>query len=574
MLKLSGNSINNGVFIGRALHLIIPEHKVENYSITAAEVEGEIKKFEVAIAFVDAEIGAELMHSTLSSRDLEIIASHRDILHDPEIHNLVISAIRDRLQHAGMAVQTSFKNIVEQFESMSVETFALRAADYRDIGTRLLNSISGIDSVLPESLDSDQIPILSEMTPSLVSKLAVAGIKAYLCAKGSYNSHSSILSRALGLVAIANLPALMEQVNNDDLLVLDGDEGRLVIDPDEETLEFYAQKIQVEELLRQKLEKLKATASQTANGERVNLNANLGLPEELDVISNLSCDGIGLFRTEFLYIAKQNLPSEDEQFEIYRQIAEKMAPTPVTIRTFDLGGDKLAPFGLGEPEENPYLGNRGIRFSLLHHEIFHTQLRAMLRASAFGKLKILFPMIIDAEDFSEAKHVFNHCQEELYSQGIAFDSSIPLGAMVEIPSAALGAESLAQEADFLSIGTNDLVQYTLAVDRNNENVSRYYIQHHPTVLKLIRITAQAAKRQGIPLSVCGEMASSPQYVPLLIGMGIRDLSINPAAFFTVKAIIRNCDANLEKLVADFDFNTSVREVEQLLYIALKPYYQI
>jgi phosphotransferase system enzyme I (PtsI) len=574
MLKLSGNSINNGVFIGRALHLIIPEHKVENYSITAAEVEGEIKKFEVAIAFVDAEIGAELMHSTLSSRDLEIIASHRDILHDPEIHNLVISAIRDRLQHAGMAVQTSFKNIVEQFESMSVETFALRAADYRDIGTRLLNSISGIDSVLPESLDSDQIPILSEMTPSLVSKLAVAGIKAYLCAKGSYNSHSSILSRALGLVAIANLPALMEQVNNDDLLVLDGDEGKLVIDPDEETLEFYAQKIQVEELLRQKLEKLKASASQNAEGERIELYANLGLPEELDAIANLGCDGIGLFRTEFLYIARQNLPSEDEQFEIYRQIAERMAPTPVTIRTFDLGGDKLAPFGLGEPEENPYLGNRGIRFSLLHHEIFHTQLRAILRASAFGKLKILFPMIIDAEDFSEAKHVFNHCQEELYSQGIAFDSSIPLGAMVEIPSAALGAESLAQEADFLSIGTNDLVQYTLAVDRNNENVSRYYIQHHPTVLKLIRITAQAAKRQGIPLSVCGEMASSPQYVPLLIGMGIRDLSINPAAFFTVKAIIRNCDANLEKLVADFDFNTSVREVEQLLYIALKPYYQI
>ncbi len=200
--------------------------------------------------------------------------------------------------------------------------------------------------------------------------------------------------------------------------------------------------------------------------------------------------------------------------------------------------------------------------------------RSILRASAFGKLKILFPMIIDAEDFSEARHIFNHCQEELYSQGIAFDSSIPLGAMVEIPSAAIGTDTLAQEADFLSIGTNDLVQYTLAVDRNNENVSRYYIQHHPSVLKLIRMSVQAAQRQKVPLSVCGEMASNPLYVPLLIGLGIRELSINPTAFFTVKAIIRNCDAKLERIISDFDFNTSVREVEQLIYTHLKPYYQI
>lgn len=574
MNKLSGNSINNGLFIGRARRLIIPEHQVEHYSISQDDIETEFLRYQTAIEAVDKDISAELQHSTLNSKDAEIMASHRDILHDPEIHNLVRSAISQKLHNAGLAVQESFKAIAAQFEAMSVETFALKAADYRDIGTRLLNALSGVSALLPDDWDADQIPILHDMTPSLVNKLAHAKIGAYLCQKGSYNSHASILTRALGLVAIANLPNLPDNVKDDDLLVVDGDEGKLVINPDEETLEFYAQKVQVEELLRQKLEKLKASASQTAGGTRIELCANLGLPEELDSIANLACDGIGLFRTEFLYISRQNLPSEEEQFEIYRQIAERMAPAPVTIRTFDLGGDKLAPFGLGEPEENPYLGNRGIRFSLLHHEIFHTQLRAILRASAFGKLKILFPMIIDAEDFSEARHIFNHCQEELYSQGIAFDSSIPLGAMVEIPSAAIGTDTLAQEADFLSIGTNDLVQYTLAVDRNNENVSRYYIQHHPSVLKLIRMSVQAAQRQKVPLSVCGEMASNPLYVPLLIGLGIRELSINPTAFFTVKAIIRNCDAKLERIISDFDFNTSVREVEQLIYTHLKPYYQI
>lgn len=574
MQKIMGNSINNGLFIGRALHISLPVQKVERYAITAPEITNELKRYEDASSVVETEIKAELAHTTLNPRDAEIIASHLDILHDPEIRSLVRSAIRDRLQHAGMAVQDSFKAIVEQFEAMSVETFALKAADYRDIGTRLLNALSGISTVLPDGLEADQIPVFTEMTPSLVSKLAKVGIGAYLCAKGSYNSHSSILSRALGLVAIANLPSLSECVKDDDLLVVDGDEGKLVIDPDEETLEFYAQKIQVEELLRQKLEKLKASASQTAEGEKIELYANLGLPEELDSIVNLGCDGIGLFRTEFLYIARQNLPSEDEQFEIYRQIAERMAPTPVTIRTFDLGGDKLAPFGLGEPEENPYLGNRGIRFSLLHHDIFHIQLRAILRASAFGNIKILFPMIIDAEDFIEAKHIFNHCQEELYSQGIAFDSSIALGAMVEIPSAALGADALAQEVDFLSIGTNDLVQYTLAVDRNNENVSRYYIQHHPAVLNLIKLTVQGAAKHGIPLSVCGEMASNPIYVPLLIGLGITELSINPASFFSVKAVIRNCDSRLKTRVEDFGLNHSVREMEQFIYEELKPYHEI
>ncbi|MDD4310295.1 MAG: phosphoenolpyruvate--protein phosphotransferase [Candidatus Cloacimonetes bacterium] len=571
MLRLSGNSINNGIFIGRALHIAVQAHAADTHCISEGEIPAELKRFHEAINSVDADISLDLKNSKLGNNDLDILASHRDILHDPELTKMVETSIKEQLHHAGLAVQESFKKIVSQFEAMSVESFALRAADYSDVGTRLMNALSGVSGTLPDNLESDHIPIVSEMSPSLVSKLAHASIGAYLCARGSYNSHASILSRALGLVAIANIPGLQEKLKDDDLLIIDGDEGKLVINPDEETLEFYAQKVQVVELLHQKLEKLKASASQTADGKEITLYANIGLPEEMAVIENLGCDGIGLFRTEFLFISRQNLPSEEEQFEIYRQLAERMAPTPVTIRTFDLGCDKLSPFGLEVPEENPYLGNRGIRFSLANHEMFYTQLKAILRASAFGNIRIMFPMILDAEDFAEAKHVFNHCQEQLYSQGVAFDSSIKLGAMIEIPSAALEADSLAMACDFLSIGTNDLVQYTLAVDRNNENVSRYYIQHHPAVLSLIRSTILSAAKYNTPLSVCGEMASNPTYIPLLIGMGIKELSINPAGYFAAKAIVQKCDRQLFQLISRFNFSVSVREVEQLIYRDLKHY---
>lgn len=574
MQRLMGNSINNGLFIGRALHIKPEEHIIDKYSICEEDVDKEIGRFHDAVAIVDTEITHDISSSNLNPRDREIIASHRDILHDPEIENMVTSAIKNKLHHTCLAVQDSFTSIVEQFEAMSVESFALRAADYRDVGTRLLNALNGITGTLPHDMESDHIPIFNEITPSMVSRLASAGLKAYLCAKGSYNSHASILTRALNLVAIANIPLLISSLQDDDLLIVDGDEGKLVINPDEETLDYYAQKVQVEELLRQKLAELKASVSQTADGEPISLYANIGVPEELEGISNLGCDGIGLFRTEFLYISRQSLPSEDEQYDIYRQMAERMAPTPVTIRTFDLGGDKLAPFGLGAAEENPYLGNRGIRFSLAHHEVFRTQLRAILRASAFGKIKVMFPMIIDVEDFLEAKHVFNHCQEELYSEGLAFDSSIELGAMIEIPSAALGADALAKECDFLSLGTNDLAQYTLAVDRNNDNVSRYYIQHHPAVLSLIRQSVLSAAKYKIPISVCGEMASTPHYIPLLLGLGVQEFSISPNNYYMVKAIVKKCDSKLSQIISRFDLSCSVPEIENLIFKELKHYYQL
>lgn len=572
MQKLTGTALNSGIFIGRAIHISLPEPEIETGKIKPEDVSREINRLQNSLIAVEEEINQELHSSKLPPNEAEIISAQREILYDPEIYKQLLSAIQNKLHFATQAVADCFTNIINHFDTLKVETFAVRAADYRDVQMRLLNALSGVKNTLQHRLEKDQIPVLKEIVPSLVSKLAQQGIRAYLVAKGSYNSHSSILSRALGLVAIANIPDLLETVKDDDLIIVDGYSGSLFINPDKATLDLYKQKTERERIKQEKLRQLQLSDSKTATGIKIKLLTNIGVLDELEIIKDLSCEGIGLFRTEFLYLGKQNLPSEEEQFTVYKELAEKMNPMPVTIRTFDLGGDKLAPLSSEKQEENPYLGNRGIRFSLSRPDIFSPQVRAILRASVFGKVQIMFPMIIDAEDFRKAKKFVQNCQQELSVQGIAFSQEIPLGAMIEIPSAALCSEELARECDFLSIGTNDLVQYTLAADRNNENVTSYYIQHHPSVLGLIKQTVKSAKKYQTPLSVCGEMASHPQYIPLLIGMGITELSVNPGSFWIAKSIVQKCDDRLFALTENLDFVTPIYIVEHLINIDLKSYY--
>ena len=572
MQKLSGTPLNSGIFIGRAIHISLPEPEIETGKIKPEDVSREINRLENSLIAVEEEINQELHSSKLPPNEAEIISAQREILYDPEIYKQLLSAIQNKLHFATQAVADCFTNIINHFDTLKVETFAVRAADYRDVQMRLLNALSGVKNTLQHRLEKDQIPVLKEIVPSLVSKLAQQGIMAYIVAKGSYNSHSSILSRALGLVAIANIPDLLETVKDDDLIIVDGYSGSLFINPDKATLDLYKQKTERERIKQEKLRQLQLSDSKTATGIKIKLLTNIGVLDELEIIKDLSCEGVGLFRTEFLYLGKQNLPSEEEQFTVYKELAEKMNPMPVTIRTFDLGGDKLAPLSSEKQEENPYLGNRGIRFSLSRPDIFSPQVRAILRASVFGKVQIMFPMIIDAEDFRKAKKFVQNCQQELSVQGIAFSQEIPLGAMIEIPSAALCSEELARECDFLSIGTNDLVQYTLAADRNNESVTSYYIQHHPSVLGLIKQTVKSAKKYQTPLSVCGEMASHPQYIPLLIGMGITELSVNPGSFWIAKSIVQKCDDRLFALTENLDFVTPIYIVEHLINIDLKSYY--
>ncbi len=572
MLEQCAVTINAGIFIGKVKKLYPRKYSIAQKYVTSKAVATEIYRLEEAISRAERDISAFLSNTNLAEKDKDIIKTHLLILRDPEIIATVTNRITDDLYTAIHAVNHTFNTIVEQFQQMENEFFAQRVGDYKDVANRIMSSLSEEDNEdFPHPEPSDVI-LMPEITPSRVTAMAKHGIKAYCTEKGSYNSHSSILTRALDLIALTSIPDLMKNTKDGQAIILDGLSNKVLIDPDQETLRVYRDLQDKYKTKLTALKQLQDKAAITLDGRSIKISLNLELPQEVDAISSLNSDGIGLFRTEFLYLSRNELPSEDEQTRVYSGILKKMAPTPVTFRTFDLGGDKLSHLLHFNKEDNPYLGSRGLRFSLQQKELFKTQIRAILRASVHGQSKIMFPMVIDVEDFLAAKAIFEQCCLDLTREGTPYASKIELGVMIEIPSAALCSSQLAAEADFFSIGTNDLVQYTLAVDRNNQAVASYYIQHHPAVLSLIRLTVQNAQKAGIPVSVCGEMASINEYIPLLIGMGISDLSVNPNHYLQTKSIVLKCDQALLDKVGQDQHYRSVHTLETLIYKDLKPYY--
>lgn len=573
MISLKGLVANPGLFIGKTKTIKERLAEPQRKTITPAEIDGELSKFSSAQTQSLSEIEQSLETHDLGDDDRSIIEMHLMIVNDPDITAGIGQLIRDERLSAEYAVHTFFQNIIMRFERMENDFYAQRLADYKDVAQRLVSRITGEDPWGGLNISHDAIIIIPEMTPSHVTALARLGIKAYCSEKGSYNSHSSILSRALNLTALFNVQELSKYVPDGRTAILDGIDGRLIIDPDDETLQQYNQLIDKYQADFTHLDKIGNTPAETKNGIRIKLSANLELPQELDILLKNNPDGIGLFRSEFLYLSRNSLPTEKEQTEIYRKVLHAFADQTVTIRTFDLGGDKLTHLIPSSTDENPYLGCRGIRFSFEQVHLFKTQIRAILRASISGNARIMFPMVIDLHDFDRARQIVRQCMDELDREGIPFDRSIPLGVMIEIPSAALCADHLARHCDFFSIGTNDLVQYTLAVDRNNEKLDNYYVQHHPAVLNLIRMTVHSARTAGIPVSICGEMASISEYVPLLIGLGVTDLSVNPNRIPTIKSIISKCDAKLMDTIAAIPRFETVKQTEKLIYTTLKRYYE-
>lgn len=570
---LFGKRIADGVAVGLARYIEPTILSVPTHSLLEEEVEADIHALDSAIKAVENELNILLEPNIVNQSEREILDTHIQILQDPELYQYMADAIKEKLFPAAKAVNEVYTYAIKVFENIENELFRQRAADYKDVRNKLISKILNDQSDRFADVCEDNIPILKELDPSQASLLHRKRVRAIIVDSCSPTSHAAIICRALGIGLVSAVENLRSFVQNGMCLIVDAEAAKVVVDPGNEMLEYYAQRLQVEEMIRQKQAARKKSPSQTQDGRRILLKTNLGLSEELDNIAALGSDGIGLYRTEYLFISQDALPDEDSQFEDYRRVLEKMAPNPVTIRTFDLGGDKLSHLISSFHEANPYLGNRGIRFSLSHPELFKTQLRAILRASAFGKVQIMFPMVIDTQDFLEAKRLINICKDELYAEGHSYDPDIPLGCMIEIPSAALCSDALAKECDFLSIGTNDLVQYTLAVDRNGESVARYYIVHHPAVLKLIALTLRNAAKHQTPVSVCGEMASIKEYVPLLIGMGITELSVNHASYFQVKSIIMACDSHLFATVRHFEWDVPLMKVEELIYQTLKPYYE-
>ncbi len=572
MKTLPGTIIQPGLFIGSARIIIAKSYQIPRLQIDSAEIEAELESLQTAIGKAENDLVRLLEQEAVAGQDRQILQTHLMILKDPEIMDQVQNAIRSKLHSAAHAVKTSFESIIRQFQELENDFFAQRASDYQDVSHRLLTAILGETEEDISDWQPEQIAILRDITPSQVTGFSRIGVKAYCTEHGSYTSHASILSRAMGITALTALPDISREIATGTTLIVDAMDGTLIIDPDPATLAHYEQHLAK---YRQDLLALRETGSKpavTLSGRQIKLRLNLELASEIPRIKELGARGVGLFRTEFLYLGKDRLPPEEEQYQVYREIAEQAAPHSVTIRTFDLGGDKLSHLIPSPAEENPYLGCRGIRFSLAHEEIFKTQVRAILRAGTQGKVKLMFPMVMDVLDFLKAREVVRICQTELETEGISIAKHIPLGVMIEVPSAALCAAELARVCDFFSIGTNDLVQYTLAADRNNDGLSPYYLSHHPAVLQLIRLSLKAARKYKKPVSVCGEMASIAEYIPLLVGMGINELSVNPGQYYTTKAIIRRCDDQLESLVKNLDFSGSLSEVESLIYQKLKPYY--
>lgn len=543
-------------------------------SINKTQVETELSNLKQGILQLEEDIKVFLHDPEVSQLDKDILSTHLMIVTDIEIAQILEKAVSDELLSAPQAISDSFNKIISNFEKMDNSYFAQRADDYKDVAHRLMISVLGDREQEQLKFYPSDIVFVKEITPSLVSILSKAGVKAYCTEHGSHTSHSSILTRALDFTALVAKVSFISELKDGETAILDALNEKIVVNPDKHQLESY-QQILLE--LKEKEIRLKQELSKpavTKNNVKISIKANIEYPAELSNVLNNYCDGIGLFRTEFIYMNRNSLPDEEEQTRVYENLLTKLNNLPVVIRTFDLGGDKLTYLQQFSREENPYLGCRGIRFSLEQDAMFKTQVRAVLRASLKGNALLMFPMIISTEDFKAARQIVTNCMAELDEENIPYNKNLPIGAMIETPSAALCAEQLAAVCDFFSLGTNDLVQYTLAVDRNNDKVAPFYVQHHPAVLTLIRKTIFAAKNAGIPVSICGEMASELKYVPLLVGLGIQELSINPAQAAEVKAVIRNCDEHLFELVTSFDFNTDIAAVEQLIKHILKPYYTL
>jgi phosphoenolpyruvate-protein phosphotransferase (PTS system enzyme I) len=574
MLSLNGVIIQGGLQIGKARKISPHTWDIKKKRITQHEIGSELQNLQNAIVAVEQDIERHLKELQGNEEDKDILRTHLLILQDPMILPRITEAIGSNLLSAAQAVLDVFREVVAGFNNLDSSFFAQRSADYRDVQQRLLAELTGLHQDDLENWQPDQIAVLNDITPSQVSGFARHHIPGYCAEQGSFTSHASILTRSLHITAVTAAPSLFSSVNDGDSLILDAIGGHIIVNPDPGTIQLYEQlneKYAEQETLANQDRDL---PTQTKDGKRIKLRCNLDLISEVDQPSLVGADGIGLYRTEFLYLGKKELPSEELQYSIYREAAEKVAPQSVTIRSFDLGGDKLSHLIPSPVEENPYLGSRGIRFSLAHPDIFRTQIRAVLRASHYGRIKLMFPMVADLRDFQKAKEVVESCEEELKKENIPYADNLPLGVMIEVPSAALQAEELARACDFLSIGTNDLVQYTLAADRNNSALSDYYTTHHPAVLNLLNLTLHAGEKYGKPVSVCGEMASQAEYLPLLIGMGFTELSIGASSFHRCKSIIRRCDAHLRELVSQIEPSQGLTAIEHLIFEKLKPYYEI
>lgn len=547
---LKGIGASDGIAISKAYSLVEPDLNFTETSIDGSASADEVQKFKNGLHETKVEVTKIRNHAeeTVGPEHAAIFEAHLMVLDDPEFIGPIEGKITGGLS-APQALVEVRDQYLKTFEEMDNEYMKERATDIKDVSKRLLAHLLGRALPDPASIDEEVIIIADDLTPSDTAQLDKRFVKGFVTNAGGRTSHSAIMARSLEIPAVVGTKEVTASVNDGDIVIVDGTAGDVIAGADEKEIKAYELKTDELKRERETLLELKDDDTKTQDGITVELGANIGTPDDVEGVLDNGAEGIGLFRTEFLYMGRDKLPTEDEQYEAYKTVLEKMDDKPVIVRTIDIGGDKEVP-ALDMPKElNPFLGYRAIRMALGNKELFRTQLRALLRASVHGNLKIMFPMIATIQEFEEAKALLIECRDELKADKVDVRDDIETGIMVEIPSAAILADEFAKVVDFFSIGTNDLIQYTFAADRMNENVSYLYQPYHPALLRLIDNVVKAAHREDKWVGMCGEMAGDSTAMPLLIGLGIDELSMSAGSVLKARSQIKNLKkTDMEHLV--------------------------
>ncbi|MBN4062702.1 MAG: phosphoenolpyruvate--protein phosphotransferase [Alkaliphilus sp.] len=536
-----GIAASPGIAIGKVLLLEEQIIKITLTKIDNNQIQEELVKFEQAVQKTKKELLqiSEQVCKKMGMEKAEIFIAHSMMAEDLLLKEKVEKKISDEFLSADNAVNQAIQEITKLFSAMKDEYMSERAIDFKDVGIRLLNNILKIPAQDLNEITDEVILVSKDLTPSATAQINKQKVLGFATDMGGKTSHTAIMARTLEIPAVTGLIDLSREIKNDDTIIVDGINGLVIINPDKKTLQDY--KSDRNKYLNEvsQLKELKNLPAETKDGFRIELAANIGTPQDVVGALGNGAEGIGLYRTEFLYMDRDSMPNEDEQFEAYKQVVEKMDGKPTIIRTLDIGGDKKLSYLKLDEEMNPFLGVRAIRLCLRQPEIFKIQLRAILRASTFGRLKIMYPMIATVEEVKAANQILKEIKSQLANANVAFDSEIQTGIMVEIPATAINADLFANEVDFFSIGTNDLIQYTMAADRMNENLSELYDLYNPAILRLIKNVIVESKKAGKWTGMCGEMAGDPMSALILLGLGIDELSMSAIAIPRVKKVIRS-----------------------------------
>jgi phosphotransferase system enzyme I (PtsI) len=539
---LKGITASPGICIGKA-YLVDKGgvDVVKKYYLRGKKIQGEINRFKTAVKKAEDEIRNLIENSPKELQQAHILETHLALLNDKMLYGKTIEIIEKEGINAEWALKKVASNLNLIFQNMIDSYLKERALDVAHVSDSIMHNLVGVESEDIAAIDKRVILVSDDLSPADTSRINLARIMGFITNRGGKTSHTGIMAQALEIPAVVGLANATTAIKNDELIIVDGSTGKVIVNPSEQSLvEYEVRKVQYEDY-KVGITRESHLKAETTDGVQLEIMANIELPEEVFAVKDYGGDGIGLYRTEFQYMNRAEFPSEEELFDKYRNVVKIMAPKPVTIRTLDINGDKAVANHTGYDEINPALGLRAIRYCLKKPDVFKTQLRAILRAAAIGHVRILFPMISAYFEICKARKLLDQAADSLEKDGLPYNREIDIGIMIEVPSAVIVADLLAEKVDFFSIGTNDLIQYTLAIDRGNRNVADLYQPLDPAIIRMIKQVADVSKDNGIGLFMCGEMAATPHHIPLLLGMGLDELSMNPQSIPQIKRVIRSLD---------------------------------